>query len=288
MNRGRGTKKRGHQDRRFFAALVISLVIHVVLLAVLHDGWIGERSVLHYRRVSPTLLVTTAEFSPGVPVRETDNSANPEVKEISQGEASVVTPLSENTAPLPKSPPENIPKPEVLKPDGPKPKDESGELLAATGTNSPALPTGEQDISQGSRDTEPQTSPVGNSSETGSGVIEPIKGEQFSSSAYYDKKNLRDELEHQLLLYIEAHKRYPSTARRRGLNGEVKLLLTMTGGRRVDLGSTVLIQSAGSRLLDREAVRLVESFFPYEPGGGIGREIEQELSTTVKISYRLR
>jgi TonB family protein len=282
LNRGRGVKKRVRQDHGFFVALLISLVIHVVVLAAFHGGGMREKSVRHYREVSPTLLVTTAEFLPEMPIRENEGPSPRKREEKTEGrskrDASEDSPLSEDRAPLSGALPRNAPKPEIPKSEVPKQGNESGASPPLVENSSPAMPTNEHDGSEGRRGNEPQSSAVVESFDTGSGV---------RSTAFYDMGDLRDEIERQLRLYIEAHKRYPSPARRRGLDGEVELLLTMTGGKRVELGSTMLIRSAGNTLLDREARRLVESFFPYETEGDQWREIGKELSTTVKISYRL-
>jgi len=78
---------------------------------------------------------------------------------------------------------------------------------------------------------------------------------------------------------IEARKRYPDAARRRGEEGAVELRLAVDPDGR--LRDCTLYRPSGSTILDRDAVRLVQSIFP------IDASMDRELSTMVRIDYSL-
>jgi len=78
---------------------------------------------------------------------------------------------------------------------------------------------------------------------------------------------------------IEARKRYPEAARRRGEEGEVELRLAVDPDGR--LRDCTLYSPSGSTILDRDAVRLVQSIFPIEA------PLNREISTMIRINYSL-
>jgi len=83
-----------------------------------------------------------------------------------------------------------------------------------------------------------------------------------------------------LIELIEDRKRYPDNARRRGIEGTVELMLTVEADG--SLKQCLLTKPSGSRILDRDASRLVKSIFPLDAA------LERKLSTSVRINYSLQ
>ena len=83
-----------------------------------------------------------------------------------------------------------------------------------------------------------------------------------------------------LLERLDEKRIYPRAARRRGIQGTVILLVRLD--RRGELEGLSVLKSSGSDILDRAAVRLIESVLPYDHGAG--RSIRLE----VPITYRLK
>jgi TonB family protein len=78
---------------------------------------------------------------------------------------------------------------------------------------------------------------------------------------------------------LEERRRYPLAARKRSIEGYVELIVEVSkkgGLRRMEISA-----SSGSRILDRAAEDLVKKVFP------VDYPVEKELSTTIRISYRL-
>jgi protein TonB len=89
----------------------------------------------------------------------------------------------------------------------------------------------------------------------------------------------------ELVLRIDALVRerliYPPLARRRNIEGVVKVTLLIDEYGRLD-GRT-LVQSSGSSILDRAAIALVEEIFPLSLAGGL----EKPVHISIMVSYSL-
>jgi len=72
---------------------------------------------------------------------------------------------------------------------------------------------------------------------------------------------------------IDEAKEYPNRARRRNLEGVVKVLFTIGGGG--ELVSISISKSSGSRILDRSAIKAIEKVAPFDPppNGSIALEL---------------
>jgi len=268
------------RDRRFYSALMLSLILHGGFLFFLHqvrpegDNAGYERE---YYRPAAALVLSTSVVP--VPVSSSEGAAD-------QDEAFVETQAAQTT-------------------QGDRLSETTGEVPETSSSrgfleSSPPIPAGEETLAPEFPEQNSGTS-VKISESGGTGTLPPpvrttspapaLPGDGAAPETYpspvHLNASLQNELERQLQLYIERYRRYPDTARRRGLAGEVELYLTMRTGRRVELSEAVLVRSAGSVLLDREARRLVESFFPYR-SEALQKDAGSELSTTVRISYRLR
>ncbi len=90
-----------------------------------------------------------------------------------------------------------------------------------------------------------------------------------------DEKHYTDRIKQR----IEAAKKYPQRARRRSIEGVVKVLFTIGG--RGELISISISSSSGSRILDRSAIKAVQKAAPFDapPSGSITLELP--------IKYRL-
>jgi len=75
---------------------------------------------------------------------------------------------------------------------------------------------------------------------------------------------------------------YPPLARQRNIEGVVELSLTVA--RDGSLAESWLFRSSGSAILDRAARNLVRAVFPIP----LSRNLAADLSTTIRIAYRLR
>lgn len=74
---------------------------------------------------------------------------------------------------------------------------------------------------------------------------------------------LQDDYVRTLLHWLEPHRRYPRTARLRGLEGVVQIAMTIDRAGRVL--EAVVARSSGARLLDRAAIEMVERAAPAPP-----------------------
>lgn len=314
----------GSKDRSFYRALMISLIFHGALLLSLQFGWWGGDEAdagekIFHRSYSAVVVTTTLSPAPVLTPAPAGSSISTDSAELpTEDTFSPATPVisrdSDGTGTLPSvRPPEQndntekkdrveIPMNPGQQPVEKKPfesakfgaEDEPfGDTRDDPNTSAPgrALPLESDKVAGGTKpsDRAGPGSPVGNGAT-------PEKQQSFLFPEHHEII-LRNEIERQLRLYIEKFKRYPDAARRRGLAGEVELCLTMKSGSRVELSRAKLVQSAGSVLLDREAQKLVESFFPYRSDnssdinrtvGAATPDAESEFSTTVRISYKLR
>jgi len=78
---------------------------------------------------------------------------------------------------------------------------------------------------------------------------------------------------------LESNKKYPYMARRKGMEGVVRIKAVI--GADGSLVASSVFQSSGFRLLDDEAVKLIRSVFPFEKGSG------EQFSVIIPINYRL-
>lgn len=304
----------GSRDRSFYRALMISLILHGALLLSLQLGWWGKNAGAaerYYHRPYPALVVTTAPAvaSPPVPARVSASSAAPAPGESSASTesadpATIDTPSS--------SAPENSTDPGgtgTLPPSVRPEREDNTAIKVDPEQNNDAETSKPAGIPVEKGPDEPGTKladSADNAGRPGSSGVNPV-GQQSFPSPVHPEIALRSEIERQLRFYIEKFKRYPDAARRRGLEGEVELYLSMRTGKQVELSRAMLVRSAGNTLLDREAQRLVESFFPYcsdinggmhDPAGSditgsdmAGTVVPKQggtLTTTVRISYELR
>jgi len=86
----------------------------------------------------------------------------------------------------------------------------------------------------------------------------------------------------ELIRHLEAHRRYPAQARRRGIEGTVGLAFRVAPDG--DLLVAEVRQPSGSRLLDRAAVRTLERAFPLPPH--LARRLTGE-ELTINLSFHL-
>jgi protein TonB len=86
----------------------------------------------------------------------------------------------------------------------------------------------------------------------------------------------------ELIRHLEAHRRYPAQARRRGIEGTVGLAFCVAA--EGDLLSAEVRQPSGSRLLDRAALRTLERAFPLPPH--LARRLAGE-ELTLNLAFRL-
>lgn len=86
----------------------------------------------------------------------------------------------------------------------------------------------------------------------------------------------------ELIRHLEAHRRYPAQARRRGIEGTVGLAFRVAPDG--DLLVAEVRQPSGSPLLDRAAVRTLERAFPLPPH--LARRLAGE-ELTINLSFRL-
>jgi len=86
----------------------------------------------------------------------------------------------------------------------------------------------------------------------------------------------------ELIRHLEAHRRYPAQARRRGIEGTVGLAFRVAP--EGDLLVAEVRQPSGSRLLDRAALRTLERAFPLPPH--LARRLAGE-ELTIDLSFRL-
>jgi protein TonB len=73
----------------------------------------------------------------------------------------------------------------------------------------------------------------------------------------------QDDYARALLRWLEPHRRYPRAARLRGIEGTVRLSLTID--RAGSVLAAAIAESSGERLLDREALEMVERAAPAPP-----------------------
>ncbi len=88
------------------------------------------------------------------------------------------------------------------------------------------------------------------------GEVNPAISEEKDSA-------VRREYEKALLSRLDAHKRYPDSARRRGATGVAKVRLTILADGSIE--SSELVESSGNRHLDREALRMFLRAEPFPP-----------------------
>jgi len=86
----------------------------------------------------------------------------------------------------------------------------------------------------------------------------------------------------ELIRHLEAHRRYPAQARRRGIEGTVGLAFRVAPDG--DLLVAEVRQPSGSPLLDRAAVRTLERAFPLPPH--LARRLAGE-ELTINLSFHL-
>jgi protein TonB len=105
-------------------------------------------------------------------------------------------------------------------------------------------------------------------------VLQPDTG-----SDYEERGQQYERAVSELRERIIRKKVYPQAARRRNIEGVVLIFLELdAGGEPVDLH---IIQSSGSRILDKAALSLIEKVIPFE------HELEMGLSVKIPIRYDL-
>jgi protein TonB len=85
--------------------------------------------------------------------------------------------------------------------------------------------------------------------------------------------------ENRLVSLVEKNKSYPYMARRKGHEGLVEISLRIAPGGQ--MAEAAVKSSSGSQILDREALRLVQSILPLE------NDSKKEIVLTIPIRYRL-
>jgi protein TonB len=101
-------------------------------------------------------------------------------------------------------------------------------------------------------------------------VSAPVTAVNFDYSAYQSTLSSR----------LEKNKNYPMMARRRGMEGTVKmkLVISATGS----LVNSEIVASSGHEILDKEALKLVRSVFP------IKHNADKQISVVVPVMYKLQ
>lgn len=244
--------------------LIFSLLLHSGILLLIHTTGPVKRSVT-YHEAGPA-LTTYVQLHRLQPIAERAIEHTIQVREA----ASSMEPESDSpseTPAVPASPPEL-----TEGPDGEDTTDRAVANKAALESSQEAdqfdtageaagkVPAGENNpfaVGQGSSQDPPRDVPA----EAAHAVI------------------IEENLQRLIRELIEERKRYPEAARRRGEEGAVELRLAVDPDGR--LRDCTLYRPSGSTILDRDAVKLVQSIFPIE------ESMDGELSTLVKIDYSL-
>ncbi|MGC9313579.1 MAG: TonB family protein, partial [Sediminispirochaetaceae bacterium] len=238
--------------------LCVSLLLHAGILLLIHTAGPVQRSVT-YHEAGPALTtyVQLHRLQPAesqAPEAASSREPEPDITPVTSAVPAFFPELpggSEGATPADPSKPEEA----VRKPAREADRFDAGEETAGTG------PAGENNpfaVGRGSSRAPPRDVPA----EAAHAVI------------------IEENLQRLIRELIEDRKRYPEAARRRGEEGAVELRLAVDPDGR--LRDCTLYQPSGSTILDRDAVRLVQSIFPIE------ESIDGELSTLVRIDYSLR
>lgn len=250
--------------------LVFSLLLHAGILLLINTAGPVERSVT-YHEAAPALttyvqlhrLQPIAERVPEhtIQARETASSMEPEPDRLSE------TPAVPASHPeLTEGPDSATPAKQAnqAKPSEPESASHAhgreADQFDAVGEAAGKVPAGENNpfaVGQGSSQDPSRDVPA----EAAHAVI------------------IEENLQRLIRELIEERKRYPEAARRRGEEGAVELQLAVDPDGL--LRDCTLYRPSGSTILDRDAVRLVQSIFPIEAS------IDGELSTLVRIDYSL-
>lgn len=101
-------------------------------------------------------------------------------------------------------------------------------------------------------------------------VSAPVSAVNFDYSAYQSTLSSR----------LEKNKNYPMMARRRGMEGTVKMKLVISPAG--SLVNSEIVASSGHEILDKEALKLVRSVFP------IKHNADKQISVVVPVMYKLQ
>lgn len=238
---------------RMLLPLLVSLLLHAGILLLIHTAGPVQRSV-EYHEAGPALttyvqLHRLQPITDRVPEKAVQASVPEVERAASTGQEKIVQ--------------ASVPEMEPA-------AGRTNETAAAARTHDAAAPAGSRESTE---------QPVnGNHPAVGHGSSRVSSGEAASepSPAVIIEENLQRLIREM----IEERKRYPDAARRRGEEGAVELRLAVDPGGR--LQDCTLYRPSGSTILDRDAVRLVQSIFP------IDASIDRELSTVVRIDYSLQ
>ncbi|MDY7026903.1 MAG: TonB family protein [Spirochaetota bacterium] len=246
--------------------LCVSLLLHAGILLLIHTAGPVKRSVT-YHEAAPA-LTTYVQLHRLQPIADREPEHTIQAPEAASTRELDPHPGSPSeTSAVPASPPELTEGPDGASPADPskpeaaerKPTQESDRFDAGveTANTGPAGKNNPFAVGQGSSQDPPRDVPA----EAAHAVI------------------IEENLQRLIRELIEARKRYPEAARRRGEEGAVELRLAVDPDGR--LRDCTLYRPSGSTILDRDAVKLVQSIFPIE------ESIDGELSTLVKIDYSL-
>lgn len=148
-------------------------------------------------------------------------------------------------APTPALPPQETPKPVVERTARPEPRPRPRPVPKPD----PARHKAKEAVAEATPSNEAETPPAEVSSAAAHSATEQVVGGSVASvadPALLEKA--RNEYLARLMAHIEAHKRYPGAARRRGIEGKVKVAFTLSAG-----GDVVGLQTRGGRKILRQA-----------------------------------
>jgi protein TonB len=248
-------------------ATAFSALIHAVGFALLL-----QMPVLPRLAAGPADAVRVHLVS-GPPASAT---AAPEAPVAAPPPAAVPLPPPPKPVPKPKPPPTPVLKPQprpvtVVKPQ-PEPVPPAPSPVSSPQTAPPETPTSPVAPLPAAAVAAPQA---------GSGppglAPAPHAGEGHGAATAPDADTLRA-----LMRHLEAHRHYPVQARRKGIEGTVRLAFRIRSDG--TLASVEVRESSGSRLLDRAAVRTVERASPL-PRDLAAALAGQEL--TLPVTFRL-